>query len=239
MRVAVQIKCMRVFQAKRERERFDRSQGFTLGLRLTVEAMMKACVINTYLGIVNLPIIKFYDKKLNIEMKRKLVIICRIILIFSPFCSYNMMTDCWKENPEGRPTFTQIRERLEEMMQKDNPYLDLSAVDETREYYNVPSFNSLMEAESVGDDLLDNDKQDCHRDSNETVELDNQKPAGDSNENITESLKQTEEKNNSQNTVTDDGYCTIEIQGVKDVKINFNELEMSLCRPARRAGIAF
>ncbi|KAJ7358888.1 hypothetical protein OS493_020726 [Desmophyllum pertusum] len=152
---------------------------------------------------------------------------------------YNMMTDCWKENPEGRPTFTQIRERLEEMMQKDNPYLDLSAVDETREYYNVPSFNSLMEAESVGDDLLDNDKQDCHRDSNETVELDNQKPAGDSNENITESLKQTEEKNNSQNTVTDDGYCTIEIQGVKDVKINFNELEMSLCRPARRAGIAF
>ena len=35
-------------------------------------------------------------------------------------------------------------------MQKDNPYLDLTAVDETCAYYNVPSFNSITE-ESSGD----------------------------------------------------------------------------------------
>ena len=35
-------------------------------------------------------------------------------------------------------------------MQKDNPYLDLTAVDETCTYYNVPSFNSITE-ETSGD----------------------------------------------------------------------------------------
>lgn len=60
------------------------------------------------------------------------------------------MTDCWKATPESRPTFTQIRESLETIMQKDNPYLDLMAVDETCAYYNVPSFNSITE-ESSGD----------------------------------------------------------------------------------------
>lgn len=60
------------------------------------------------------------------------------------------MTDCWKATPESRPTFTQIRESLETIMQKDNPYLDLTAVDETCAYYNVPSFNSITD-ESSGD----------------------------------------------------------------------------------------
>ena len=78
------------------------------------------------------------------------------ILFFSKlnFFSYEMMTDCWKESPEARSTFTQIRERLETMMQKDNPYLDLTAVDETCAYYNVPSFNSVTE-ESTSDGSSD------------------------------------------------------------------------------------
>ncbi|KAM7436288.1 hypothetical protein ABFA07_013863 [Porites harrisoni] len=56
-----------------------------------------------------------------------------------------MMLDCWQGNPENRPTFTQIRENLEAIMQKDNPYLDLTAVDETRAEYNAQSFNSIPE----------------------------------------------------------------------------------------------
>ncbi|XP_078349309.1 uncharacterized protein LOC144634272 [Oculina patagonica] len=148
---------------------------------------------------------------------------------------YNMMIECWRESPEGRPNFTQIRERLETMMQKDNPYLDLSAVDETSEYYNVPSFNSVME-ESADDDVFDKDNQECRQDSNENVELVNENPAGDSNGNNTGSWEPIEEKKISINTVTDDGYC--KINDVKDVKINFDDLQMSLCRPTRR-GIAF
>lgn len=148
-----------------------------------------------------------------------------------------MMIECWRESPEGRPNFTQIRERLEMMMQKDNPYLDLSALDETSEYYNVPSFNSVME-ESADDDVFDKDNQECRQDSNENVELVNEKPAGDSNGNNTGSLKPMEEKKISINTVTDDGYCKINDQAPKDVKINFDDLQMSLCRPTRR-GIAF
>ena len=55
------------------------------------------------------------------------------------------MTECWMEAPDERPNFTQIRERLEVIIQKDNPYLDLSLLDESRDYYNVPSFNSLVD----------------------------------------------------------------------------------------------
>lgn len=31
------------------------------------------------------------------------------------------------------------------MMMRDNPYFDPSSVDESRDYYNVPSFNSIEE----------------------------------------------------------------------------------------------
>ena len=72
------------------------------------------------------------------------------------------MTDCWKATPESRPTFTQLRESLETTMQKDNPYLDLTAVDETCAYYNVPSFNSITE-ESSGDSYVLSLKEMTHR----------------------------------------------------------------------------
>ena len=35
------------------------------------------------------------------------------------------MMECWRKDPEDRPTFTQLRERLETIMQKDNLYLAL------------------------------------------------------------------------------------------------------------------
>ena len=67
------------------------------------------------------------------------------LLISVNFYRYKMMLDCWQDNPENRPTFTQIRENLEAIMQKDNPYLDLTAVDESRAEYNAQSFNSIPE----------------------------------------------------------------------------------------------
>ena len=73
-------------------------------------------------------------------------------LISVNFYSYKMMQDCWQDNPENRPTFTQIRESLETIMQKNNPYLDLTAVDESQAEYNVQSSDSMEES---GDDEND------------------------------------------------------------------------------------
>jgi len=138
-----------------------------------------------------------------------------------------MMIDCWKDCPEARPTFTEIRQRLEEMMQMDNPYLDLSVLDETREYYNEPSFNSLVEEST--DDLFDEDDHECSQDPNENVQLGNQKNTKDLHGNGTESLQQKDAY---------DGYGKIDVRDGKKVKINAYELEMKLCRPAVR-GTAF
>ena len=76
-------------------------------------------------------------------------------LISVNFYSYKMMQECWQDNPENRPTFTQIRESLETIMQKNNPYLDLTAVDESQAEYNVQSSDS-MEEESGDDENDDN-----------------------------------------------------------------------------------
>ena len=34
------------------------------------------------------------------------------------------MSDCWRDNPDDRPTFEQLISTLEEMMTRDTPYFD-------------------------------------------------------------------------------------------------------------------
>ena len=51
---------------------------------------------------------------------------------------YELMTDCWKEEPLSRPSFFQLIEKLEVMMQRDAPYLDLNKHNEDHPYYNMP-----------------------------------------------------------------------------------------------------
>ena len=90
------------------------------------------------------------------------------------------MLRCWEDKPEDRPTFTKIRNKLEEMMMRDKPYFDPCSVDETRDYFNVPSFNSIEDyPEGIEDEVFDGifgekkDKEDqeksvnggCHGDS--------------------------------------------------------------------------
>ena len=36
------------------------------------------------------------------------------------------MLDCWKIDPEERPSFEQLITRIEEMMTRDTPYFDLN-----------------------------------------------------------------------------------------------------------------
>ena len=71
------------------------------------------------------------------------------------------MQDCWQDSPENRPTFTQILESLETIMQKENPYLYLTAVDESHAEYNVRSFDNMAK-ESDDDQREDNVEVVCH-----------------------------------------------------------------------------
>ena len=47
------------------------------------------------------------------------------------------MTDCWKEEPRSRPSFYQLIEKLEVIMERDAP-AHLNEHNEDRPYYNVP-----------------------------------------------------------------------------------------------------
>ena len=47
------------------------------------------------------------------------------------------MTDCWKEEPLSRPSFFQLIEKLEVIMKRDAPYLDLNKHNEDHPYYNL------------------------------------------------------------------------------------------------------
>ena len=71
------------------------------------------------------------------------------------------MQDCWQDSPENRPTFTQILESLETIMQKENPYLYLTAVDESHAEYNVRSFDNMAK-ESDDDQREDNVEVVCY-----------------------------------------------------------------------------
>ena len=46
------------------------------------------------------------------------------------------MLDCWKENPDERPSFEQLKSTLETMMTVDTPYYDFTKHDEAKAYYN-------------------------------------------------------------------------------------------------------
>ena len=53
------------------------------------------------------------------------------------FFSYQLVQNCWKEEPSERPTFESATRSLEEMMQEDTPYLDFESLDESKAYYCI------------------------------------------------------------------------------------------------------
>ena len=55
------------------------------------------------------------------------------------------MTECWREEPSNRPSFFDLIEKIELLMQKDVPYLDVNKHDEASPYYNVPTEASAVE----------------------------------------------------------------------------------------------
>ena len=146
------------------------------------------------------------------------------------------------ESPDDRPKFTQIRERLEVMMQKDNPYLDFSLLDESREYYNVPSFNSLVD-ETTDDELLDKEDDELIRETSDGFNDEESIDVGDSakrNELATmaEAFKMLDKRSDN----FDPGFGLNnnkkferkEFRELKDIKVDFDAIEMSLFRPGNK-----
>ena len=64
------------------------------------------------------------------------------------------MQNCWHEVPTKRPTFTELKSKLEHLMSQDTPYIEL-AIDRNQEYYLKPSFKSVNDSEE--NDEKDND----------------------------------------------------------------------------------
>ena len=47
------------------------------------------------------------------------------------------MTDCWKKDPDERPSFEELVERVEQMLLQEAEYFDLDKMDESKDYYRV------------------------------------------------------------------------------------------------------
>ena len=56
---------------------------------------------------------------------------------------YELMCECWNEDPSSRPSFSELIDELEVIMTRDVPYCDLDKHDESRSYFNAPSMLSL------------------------------------------------------------------------------------------------
>ena len=48
-----------------------------------------------------------------------------------------MMRRCWADNPDVRPTFTELYQELEDWIQREIPYLDMNQLNEDQPYYDA------------------------------------------------------------------------------------------------------
>lgn len=69
------------------------------------------------------------------------------------------MLRCWNESPQQRPSFSDLREHLEEIMSQGDRYLSFN-IDEGNIYYNVASFRSIP---SDNEDEINEDDDELHK----------------------------------------------------------------------------
>ncbi|CAH3170382.1 unnamed protein product, partial [Porites evermanni] len=58
--------------------------------------------------------------------------------VYSVADIYELITDCWNEDPYIRPSFYRLIEKMEVIMERDAPYLNVNKHNEYHPYYNVP-----------------------------------------------------------------------------------------------------
>ena len=64
------------------------------------------------------------------------------------------MLHCWNEDPLQRPTFTELREHLEDIMSQGERYFSFE-IDEGNTYYNAASFKSCSSGNDEADGQID------------------------------------------------------------------------------------
>ena len=68
-------------------------------------------------------------------------IITLLTSIFS-LVSYSVMSDCWKQDPDERPSFRQLLDTMENVIVQEVDYFDFSKLDESKDYYAVQESRS-------------------------------------------------------------------------------------------------
>ena len=65
--------------------------------------------------------------------------------------SYEIMLDCWLEDPTQRPTFTALRSKFDAMLAEDNPYIQFDNINIHKPYYhrNTNSDSDDTKTESI------------------------------------------------------------------------------------------
>ncbi|XP_068755364.1 myoblast growth factor receptor egl-15-like isoform X3 [Montipora capricornis] len=63
---------------------------------------------------------------------------------------YALMTDCWNQDPDERPSFQRLYKRLDDMLEEQGDYFDFGKKDDSKYYYTT------QEAKTVENDELDN-----------------------------------------------------------------------------------
>ena len=75
--------------------------------------------------------------------------------VFCLFFSYALMTDCWKQNPDERPSLKKLVEMLGNLMLQDVEYFDFTLLDETKDYFQ---FQELKTGEVSSDNRSGQEK---------------------------------------------------------------------------------
>ena len=68
-----------------------------------------------------------------------------------------MMKRCWEDNPDARPSFTELCQDLEDWIQREIPYLDMEQLNEDQPYYEASavslSSGSSCDGHAPGENL--------------------------------------------------------------------------------------
>ncbi|XP_070576925.1 vascular endothelial growth factor receptor 3-like isoform X2 [Ptychodera flava] len=63
---------------------------------------------------------------------------------------YDIMLQCWREKPRERPSFTELRQFLESLLEQNTPYLDFN-LDENKDYYKFSSDTSWETSQEISE----------------------------------------------------------------------------------------
>ena len=71
-----------------------------------------------------------------------------------PLCSYEIMLDCWQDNPASRPTFTQLKATFDVLLLEGSPYIQFEGTDTHEPYYDdSPNISSSISMSSSKDGI--------------------------------------------------------------------------------------